>query len=163
MRTLPGIAAASLFCFAIMLFFPSCDDGRRTPASGTWYATDTAANYGVSRIQAPSAAGSPDYIAGRLPVAEARERLAAGQGAVLVDVRSKLERDIGGRVPGDISIPLAPEETFTERVTRIIPDKTTTVYLYCATGMVSSRAAFAMHQLGYVNVFLVGTAADWGV
>lgn len=155
------LVVSFLFCSAVLMFCPSCDDGRRTPAGGSWYATNTAATYGASRIQTPSAAGTPDYIAGRLSVAEARQRLAAGQGAVLMDVRSELTRDIGGHVPGDINVPLTPEDTFAERVTRIIPDKTTAVYLYCETGEMSSRAAFAMYGLGYTNVFLVGTLADW--
>lgn len=65
-------------------------------------------------------------------------------------------------IPGAINIPYT--ESFKEQVQQIIPDKQQKVVVYCANAQcqASPKAAQAMEELGYRNVFDYEMGkADW--
>ena len=91
-------------------------------------------------------------------VAETRERMAANNGARLVDVREDNEWEAAhaagsehlgkGIIERDIEVQ--------------VPDKTTEVILYCGGGFRSALAADVLQQMGYTNVFsMAGGWKDW--
>lgn len=78
----------------------------------------------------------------------AKQQLKSGQVDVVLDVRTKPERDLFGSYPGSIHIPSAN----IDRVTSLYPNKNTRFLLYCNTGQRARKAAEALQQIGYKNV-----------
>ncbi|HZO98261.1 MAG TPA: molybdopterin-synthase adenylyltransferase MoeB [Gaiellaceae bacterium] len=79
-------------------------------------------------------------------------------GAVWVDVRRHDEWD-EGYIPGAIHIPRGSLES---RIESRVPDRSTPVVLYCASGERSAFAAKTLAELGYERpVSLVGGIVDW--
>jgi sulfur-carrier protein adenylyltransferase/sulfurtransferase len=77
---------------------------------------------------------------------------------VLVDVRERSEWD-EGYIPGAIHVPRGHLES---RIERAVPDRDSTVIVYCASGSRSAFAAKALEELGYENVAsLQGGFGDW--
>jgi molybdopterin/thiamine biosynthesis adenylyltransferase/rhodanese-related sulfurtransferase len=91
--------------------------------------------------------------------AEARERLAAADGAALfVDIREQDEWD-EGIVPGAIHVPRGQLES---RIEGLVPDRERELVLYCSGGSRSAFAAKTLADLGYGNVVsLAGGFTDW--
>jgi sulfur-carrier protein adenylyltransferase/sulfurtransferase len=88
---------------------------------------------------------------------DAREALAL-DGAAWVDVRRHDEWD-EGYIPGAIHIPRGSLES---RIESRVPDRTTPIVLYCASGERSAFAARTLEELGYERpVSLVGGFTDW--
>ncbi len=69
--------------------------------------------------------------------------------AVVIDVRTPEEYD-KDHIENSILVPI---DTFKQYIEKIVPGKSTKVYLYCLGGNRSSRAAKIMEGLGYKNVF----------
>lgn len=82
-------------------------------------------------------------------VAEARERIAARPGVVLVDVREESEW-AAGHAREAISLGKGILERDVENR---IPDPATEVILYCGGGFRSALSAEAMQKMGYTNVW----------
>jgi len=79
-------------------------------------------------------------------------------GAVLVDVRERDEWE-EGHIPGAIHIPRGNLES---RIENAVPDRSSKVVLYCASGARSAFSAKALGELGYEDVSsLVGGFTDW--
>jgi|SRR5579875_734203 len=79
--------------------------------------------------------------------AEVRELL--GEGVVLIDVREG-EELAQGKIPGAKHVPRAYLES---RIEQVVPDRSTPIILYCASGVRSAYAARTMiKELGYENV-----------
>lgn len=72
-------------------------------------------------------------------------------GAVLLDVRTAEEYK-GGHIPGSKNIPLDA----LDRVTEVVKEKNTPIFVHCLSGARSARAAAAMKQMGYTNVRNIG-------
>lgn len=89
--------------------------------------------------------------------AEARKRLDNEKGIVLLDVRTP-EEYREGHVPGSILLPVDELEA---KIAGIIPDKQTTVFVYCRSGRRSAIAANTMIKLGYSSVYDLGGIVDW--
>jgi molybdopterin/thiamine biosynthesis adenylyltransferase/rhodanese-related sulfurtransferase len=88
---------------------------------------------------------------------DAREARDLG-GAAWVDVRRHDEWD-EGYIPGAIHIPRGSLES---RIESRVPDRTTPIVLYCATGERSALAAKTLTELGYERpVSLAGGFVDW--
>lgn len=82
-------------------------------------------------------------------VAEARERLAARPGAVLVDVREE-----GEWTAGHAREAVALGRGILERdVESRFPDPATELILYCGGGFRSALAAESLQKMGYTNVW----------
>jgi molybdopterin/thiamine biosynthesis adenylyltransferase/rhodanese-related sulfurtransferase len=79
-------------------------------------------------------------------------------GAVLVDVRERDEWE-EGHIPGAVHIPRGFLES---RIENAVPDRSSRVVLYCASGARSAFGAKALTDLGYDDVSsLSGGFTDW--
>jgi adenylyltransferase/sulfurtransferase len=89
---------------------------------------------------------------------EAAERLAVEPRPVVLDVREREEYE-QGLIPGSIHIPRGNLET---RIESRVPDRSTPVIIYCASGTRSAYAAKTMADLGYTDVVsLAGGFSGW--
>jgi molybdopterin/thiamine biosynthesis adenylyltransferase/rhodanese-related sulfurtransferase len=78
--------------------------------------------------------------------------------AVLVDVRRHDEWE-QGHIPGAIHIPRGSLES---RIEGLVPDRTASIVVYCASGERSAFGAKSLAELGYDNVSsLAGGFTDW--
>jgi len=68
---------------------------------------------------------------------------------ILLDVRTPGEYG-KGKIEGSINIPV---DTISNEVATKLPDKNTTIYVYCLSGSRSNVAVETMVQLGYTKVF----------
>ncbi len=71
----------------------------------------------------------------------------------LVDVRSEAEYN-GGHIEGAISVPL-------EKIDDIKLAKNLNLIVYCRSGSRSKSAALKLLELGYVNVYDLGSMDNW--
>lgn len=78
----------------------------------------------------------------------AKHALKNGQVDVILDVRTKTERDLFGSFPGSVHIPSAN----IEEVSVKYPKKNTRFLLYCNTGQRARKAAESLQKLGYKYV-----------
>jgi len=79
-------------------------------------------------------------------------------GAVLVDVRERDEWE-EGHIPGAIHIPRGNLES---RIENAVPDRSSKLVVYCASGARSAFGAKALGELGYEDVSsLSGGFTDW--
>ena len=111
---------------------------------------------GVTACAAPPA--GPD--AGFTPISpqKAKEMMDAGQELLILDVREQDEYD-SGHIPGAVLLPVGSidEETATE----VIPEKDSTVLVYCRSGNRSKTASSALAELGYTNIYEFGGINTW--
>ena len=88
---------------------------------------------------------------------EAKEMI-INDGAILVDVRTSdeyNEKHIDGAV-------LLTLDTITEDTSsKVIQDKETPVIVYCRSGNRSSQAFTQLNNLGYTNVYDLGSIDNW--
>lgn len=89
----------------------------------------------------------------RIDGAKARSLLS--EGAVLVDVRSPGEF-ASGHIEGAQNVPVDRIATLQESV-----DTSTTVVVYCASGMRSARAGALLKNVGYDSVYDLGSISRW--
>ncbi|MEI6533121.1 MAG: rhodanese-like domain-containing protein [Candidatus Roizmanbacteria bacterium] len=68
---------------------------------------------------------------------------------VLIDVRTP-EENKRGTIENSINVVI---DNLDSTIIQTIPDKTKTVYLFCASGARSEIGADVMQKLGYTNVF----------
>ena len=80
------------------------------------------------------------------------------QDVLILDVREQDEYD-SGHIPGAVLLPVGTidEKTAAE----VIPDKDTTVLVYCRSGNRSKKASSALAGLGYTNIFEFGGINTW--
>ncbi|MBR3755828.1 MAG: rhodanese-like domain-containing protein [Firmicutes bacterium] len=78
------------------------------------------------------------------------------QGAVLLDVRTPQEFK-SGHIPQSKNIPL---QTI-EKVSSVVKNKDTALYVYCQSGARSRQAASALKGMGYTNVKNIGGIAAY--
>lgn len=88
---------------------------------------------------------------------EARIRLKNERGIVLLDVRTPGEY-FAKHIPGSVLIPL---DVLSKMVESRIPDKNTTIFVYCGSGKRSAEAAGILDSYGYVNVYNLGGIQEW--
>lgn len=79
-------------------------------------------------------------------------------GAILIDVRT-IEEYNEKHIEGSILLPLDSinEETVKDKILT----KETTVIVYCRSGNRSSQAGIKLKQLGYTNVYDLGSIDNW--
>jgi rhodanese-related sulfurtransferase len=94
---------------------------------------------------------SPYYVT----VSEGKAGLAQKRYNVVLDVRTKIERDVVGYYPGSLHIPVTE---LRERIVREIPDKKTSILIYCNTGQRARKAAEILQSLGYKNTRYIATS-----
>ena len=88
---------------------------------------------------------------------EAKEMMDA-QDLLILDVREQEEYD-SGHIPDALLLPVGTitEETAAE----VIPEKDTTVLVYCRSGNRSKTAAKTLAELGYSNIYEFGGITTW--
>ncbi|NLX64646.1 MAG: rhodanese-like domain-containing protein [Clostridiaceae bacterium] len=69
--------------------------------------------------------------------------------AVLIDVRTPEEFRVL-RIPGSI---LIPDYEIRDKIANVVPDKDTTIIVYCRSGNRSRNAAKTLIEMGYTRVF----------
>ena len=80
------------------------------------------------------------------------------QEVVILDVREQDEYD-SSHIPGAVLLPVGniSEET----ASAVIPDKDSTVLVYCRSGKRSKTASAALVELGYTNIYDFGGINAW--
>ena len=78
--------------------------------------------------------------------------------AVLIDVRTFEEFEVN-HIEGAINIPV--DEITKERLKEITEDKLDNIIVYCRSGNRSKTAAIKIIELGYTNVFDLGSIDNW--
>lgn len=88
---------------------------------------------------------------------EAKEMMDT-QDVIILDVREQDEYD-SGYIPGAVLLPVGTidEETAAE----VIPEKDSTVLVYCRSGNRSKTASSALAELGYTNIYEFGGINTW--
>ncbi len=94
-----------------------------------------------------------------IPMAEALGRIGKGEKVVLLDVRTP-EEHAAGNLPGSLLLPVDTAEVFGPQVEKLIPEKNTTVFVYCRSGRRSQSAAEIMVKMGYRAVYNIGGMND---
>ena len=84
------------------------------------------------------------------------EEFKATPGAVLLDVRTTGEyRD--GHIPGSKNVPLDS----LDKVSTIVSDKNTPIFVHCLSGSRSRQAEAYLVRAGYTNVKNIGGISTW--
>jgi molybdopterin/thiamine biosynthesis adenylyltransferase/rhodanese-related sulfurtransferase len=89
---------------------------------------------------------------------ETRERVAAPEAPLLIDVRTDRERRVS-YIPDSIHLPMADVEA---RLAEVAPDPDRPIITYCATGVRSLRILPTFASLGYEDaVSMAGGIVEW--
>ena len=88
---------------------------------------------------------------------EAKE-LMDSQELIILDVREQSEYD-SGHIPGAVLLPVGSIDQDTAAA--VIPDKDSTVLVYCRSGNRSKTASSALAELGYTAVYEFGGINTW--
>ena len=88
---------------------------------------------------------------------EAKEMMDT-QEVIILDVREQDEYD-SGHIPGAVLLPVGTidEDTAAE----VIPEKDSTVLVYCRSGNRSKTASSALAELGYTHIYEFGGINTW--
>ena len=88
---------------------------------------------------------------------EAKEMMDS-QEVIILDVREQDEYD-SGHIPGAVLLPVGSINETT--AAEVIPDKDSTVLVYCRSGNRSKTASSALAELGYTNIYELGGINTW--
>lgn len=88
---------------------------------------------------------------------EAKEMMDTEE-VIILDVREQSEYD-GGHIPGAVLLPLGTIDEDTAAA--VIPEKDSTVLVYCRSGNRSKTAASALAELGYTGIYEFGGITTW--
>ena len=88
---------------------------------------------------------------------EAKEMMGS-QELIILDVREQSEYD-SGHIPGAVLLPVGSIDQDTAAA--VIPDKDSTVLVYCRSGNRSKTASSALAELGYTAVYEFGGINAW--
>ena len=89
---------------------------------------------------------------------EAAKEIMDTQEVIILDVREQDEYDIG-HIPGAVLLPVGTidEDTAAE----VIPEKDSTVLVYCRSGNRSKTASSTLAELGYTSIYEFGGINTW--
>ena len=88
---------------------------------------------------------------------EAKEMMDT-QEVIILDVREQDEYD-SGHIPGAVLLPVGTIDETT--AAEVIPEKDSTVLVYCRSGNRSKTASSALADLGYTNIYEFGGINTW--
>ena len=80
------------------------------------------------------------------------------QEVIILDVREQDEYD-SGHIPGAVLLPVGTIDENTSAA--VIPEKDSTVLVYCRSGNRSKTASAALAELGYTNICEFGGIKTW--
>ena len=89
---------------------------------------------------------------------EAKARLDSGDALTLLDVRTEAEYE-ESHIPGAVLLPVGAIDQDT--AAEVIPEKDSTVLVYCRSGNRSKTASSALAELGYTNIYEFGGINTW--
>ena len=92
-----------------------------------------------------------------MEINDAAEMMAADDGHLLVDVRTKEEFE-EKHLPGAI---LLPVDDIKDGKLERLPDKSQIILIYCRTGRRAKDAAEYLAKKGYTNIYEIGGIIDW--
>jgi len=101
--------------------------------------------------------GNKEITYQTISAATAKEMMDEDKDVIILDVRTKdeyNEKHIEGAI-------LLPVTVVAERVESLIPDKDTTILVYCRSGNRSATASAELVSLGYTDVYDFGGIIDW--
>lgn len=88
---------------------------------------------------------------------EAKEMMDT-QEVIVLDVREQNEYD-SGHIPGAVLLPVGAIDEDTAAA--VIPEKDSTVLVYCRSGNRSKTASSTLAELGYTNIYEFGGINTW--
>lgn len=88
---------------------------------------------------------------------EAKEMMDT-QEVVILDVREQDEYD-SGHIPGAVLLPVGTIDEDT--AAKVIPEKDSSVLVYCRSGNRSKTASAALAELGYTGIYEFGGINTW--
>lgn len=88
---------------------------------------------------------------------EAKEMMDT-QEVIILDVREQNEYD-SSHIPGAVLLPVGTIDE--ETAAQVIPEKDSTVLVYCRSGNRSKTASSALARLGYTNIYEFGGINTW--
>ena len=88
---------------------------------------------------------------------EAKEMM-DNQEVIILDVREQDEYD-SGHISGAVLLPVGTIDETT--AAEVIPEKDSTVLVYCRSGNRSKTASSALAELGYTNIYEFGGINTW--
>ena len=88
---------------------------------------------------------------------EAKEMMDT-QEVIILDVREQDEYD-SGHIPGAVLLPVGTIDETT--AAEVIPEKDSTVLVYCRSGNRSKTASSTLAELGYTNIYEFGGINTW--
>lgn len=86
------------------------------------------------------------------------KRMMDEQDVIILDVREDYEYD-AGHIKGAVLLPLGSISE--ESAASVIPDKDSTVLVYCRSGNRSKTASKALADLGYTEIYEFGGITTW--
>ena len=89
---------------------------------------------------------------------EKAKEMMDNQEVIILDVREQDEYD-GGHIPGAVLLPVGTIDETT--AAKVVPEKDSTVLVYCRSGNRSRRASSALAKLGYTNIYEFGGINTW--
>ena len=89
---------------------------------------------------------------------EAAKEMVESQEVIILDVREQDEYD-SGHIPGAVLLPVGTIDDTT--AAQVIPEKDSTVLVYCRSGNRSKTASAALADLGYTNIYELGGINTW--
>ena len=89
---------------------------------------------------------------------EAAKEMMDTQEVIILDVREQDEYD-SGHIPGAVLLPVGTIDENT--AAEVIPEKDSTVLVYCRSGNRSKTASAALAELGYTNIYEFGGINTW--
>jgi len=109
----------------------------------------------ISVISYAFGSGSGQYK--NISPQEAKRQLDSGNNIILLDVRTPAEY-FETHIPNSIliSVDMIDKEAMTR-----IPNKDTTIFVYCRSGRRSVTASVALVKMGYTSVYNLGGIIDW--
>ena len=88
---------------------------------------------------------------------EAKEMMDT-QEVIILDVREQDEYD-SGHIPDAVLLPVGTIDE--DAAAEVIPEKDSTVLMYCRSGNRSKTASFTLAELGYTNIYEFGGIKTW--
>ena len=88
---------------------------------------------------------------------EAKEMMDS-QDVIILDVREQDEYD-SGHISGAVLLPVGTIDEIT--AAEVIPEKDSTVLVYCRSGNRSKTASSTLAELGYTNIYEFGGINTW--
>ena len=89
---------------------------------------------------------------------EAAKEMMDTQEVIILDVREQDEYD-SGHIPGAVLLPVGTIDETT--AAEVIPEKDSTVLVYCRSGNRSKTASSTLAELGYTNIYEFGGINTW--